>query len=137
MNYTIINETNNILGQNVTSFKEICEINQYKILESVQRYPKIIFYLSLALFLFLMIDRIILPMIPKLYQYLGNETLIKVSSALSLANIYFITLFTFNITEINYKYISLALWIFSGILICATIYKNKEKIKELWKKREL
>jgi hypothetical protein len=139
INNTTYTTTIGFIEQNSTSFKEICELNQYNMMNSVQKYPKIIFYLALTIFLFLFIDRIIIPIFPKLHPYI-LDTLIKVSSALSLALLFFITLFTFNITQENYNIVQIPIYIFSIILIGLTIYTNWSKIKQ-WikttKKEEL
>lgn len=130
MNITIPPEYAQIIAQKANNFTQTCEINQYNMISNLERYPKIIFYLGLAVFLFLFIDRIILPHFKKAQEYIGEE-LIKLSSALSLALIYFITLFTFKITEETYKYISIPLWMISiGLLIGVIYTKWKQHTKK-------
>lgn len=127
MNLTDLNITiPSIIIDNTSSFKEICEINQYKALESVQHYPLIVLWCSVALFTLTFIYILFSAFIKNPETKLElQERLIGIVALLSSALLFFILLMTYpNETTGNYIQIGVLCLI---MLLLISIYYSKVK----------
>lgn len=118
---------------NATSGEHICEVNAFKLLDTVQKYPKIVFWLAIAILGAVLLDRFVMPQIRKRWEkiYLAvariPDTIIYVCAP---ALAWFAAFTTFHITEeISRYYIETPLMIILGLSLLYIIWKKRHAIK--------
>lgn len=117
----------NIIIDNVTSFKEICEVNQYRALESVQHYPLIVVWFSVALFIILFIYILFSAFIKNSeFKLEIQERIIGLSMLISSVLLFFIILMTYP-NEMTGNYIQIAILFMMAFLLISIYYSKVKK----------
>lgn len=126
LNVTLLNNTG-------LSFMEVCELNQYKLIEETAKLPKMLFWISLAIFVGLFIHFWIVPWLRswKYYAYI-QDAFAGFSFALSIFLVLYMFLFTFQLDAQTLKRVGdILLIVFIPLVIIRIgyiLYKHRDKI---------
>ena len=101
-NFSNIYITGNLFYNETVSSEKICELNQLKMLESVQKFPKIVFYLILLSFsiYFCYMIYTALSKNKERIEKIAN-IILNLQTSLTAIILYFATFTTFNAEKVN------------------------------------
>lgn len=122
MNFTPITYIN-------TSTPNVCELDQYALLEQTKQLPIIVLWLSIAIFLILGFYWIVLPFLYKSEHHsMLKEALPGMAFALSIWMPLILMYFTLGLTTDGIKRLEFILTIISVVLMLGTIYYYRRRI---------
>lgn len=124
--------TTDIILKNMTGMDatKVCELNQYAMLEATNKLPIVCLYLSLAIFIILGFNWLIVPFLYKWKYYEDlKEGLPGMAFAVSIWLPLILMYFTLNLTEKGFKYIEDGLIFFVLIVIATQIYYHRRRIQ--------
>ena len=112
-------------------FNRTCVLNQYALIETTNKLPKLALWLSIAIFIVLALYYIILPFLSKWKHYeVARESLPGIAFAMSIWLPLILMYFTLDLNESGFK--TLENWLLGGviILVAGTLYFYRRRIKE-------
>ena len=111
-----------------SNLTKVCEVNQYKALESVQMFPKIVLYTTLSAFLICYIYILFSAFIknPKNKEMIKDRVINILTLLLAVAS-YFLIYTTGKITEATSQYFEYILWFLIGGLLLSLVFQHGNK----------
>lgn len=118
MNYTF-----NLVAENTTqTFREVCELNQYALLEQTSKIPKVGFYVSFIIMFTLLLWFFVQPRFKDIDEFLGLEPL-RFVTGLSIFLTLILLYTALDLSESTLKTIESILYILLAVIGVAIAYK--------------